>query len=384
MLFVPSLLFLLASPTVEMGAGLGGGLLDAQPTALVRPWLGLRITSLELEASLQAPLRFELPSGRLRPRDWDEHSDYARIVRFIRVKDLLRVGTLSELSLGHGSLVRRYHNGVDDDHARAGLWLRLGESTQGLALEAFADHFLAPPVSGGRLSYPLLGGQFVLAASVAADTQEGPVSPRPVGYGVDLSWFLDDPQAGLYSWADLNRLHDRGQGLHLGLGYRWRTPSLRIHAASEWLLTSAGYEWALFDTTWLIERHREPFAHTQTGGHGARSQFDLDWGGALRVGVEYAFLQNPANSRRNDLSVWAHVALEPLILRASWHMRRFSWHERPLGGSPMGAATLAYPFLESLWLTFTAARTWRPTADELSYAPSTDLLLALEAAFGVE
>lgn len=63
----------------------------------------------------------------IRKEDWDEFSDFLRILRYVYVGDrtktgpfYLRVGELSGLSLGHGTIVHRFSNGFDVDRYRLG------------------------------------------------------------------------------------------------------------------------------------------------------------------------------------------------------------------------------------------------------------------------
>ncbi|MFO0727686.1 MAG: hypothetical protein U1E65_28160 [Myxococcota bacterium] len=63
----------------------------------------------------------------LRKEDWDEPSDFLRLLRYVYVGDrsktgpfYLRLGELNGLTLGHGTIVHRYSNGFDVDRYRLG------------------------------------------------------------------------------------------------------------------------------------------------------------------------------------------------------------------------------------------------------------------------
>ncbi|MCC7383087.1 MAG: hypothetical protein IT384_14710 [Deltaproteobacteria bacterium] len=63
----------------------------------------------------------------LRIEDWDEPSDFFRLVRYVYVGDpsktgpfYIRLGELAGLSMGHGTVIHRYYNGFDLNRYRLG------------------------------------------------------------------------------------------------------------------------------------------------------------------------------------------------------------------------------------------------------------------------
>ena len=89
---------------------------------------------------------------KLRPHDYDQPSDYARILRFLTVDKkedqfYLNVSQLSAASIGHGTIVRRYSGEVDQNITRVGAELDAYGKYGGF--EAFVgdvvqpQHFLA-------------------------------------------------------------------------------------------------------------------------------------------------------------------------------------------------------------------------------------------------
>lgn len=89
---------------------------------------------------LALPLRFRVKDfdpddqedylGILRKEDWDEPTDFFRLLRYVYFGKAdrqgpyyVRVGDIEELELGHGTIVYRYYNGFDLDRWRAGLLL---------------------------------------------------------------------------------------------------------------------------------------------------------------------------------------------------------------------------------------------------------------------
>jgi hypothetical protein len=73
----------------------------------------------------QEPLQSEQDFGKLRRQDWDEPSDYAQVLRSLRIGTdegpfILRAGAFSSWSVGTGHLVSRYDNRLSPDYHPAG------------------------------------------------------------------------------------------------------------------------------------------------------------------------------------------------------------------------------------------------------------------------
>ncbi len=123
----------------------------------------------EFEFELGAPLRLRLLDqeplqteqdygGRLRRQDWDERSDFAQILRELRIgrndgRFQLRAGGFSGYSLGAGWLVNRYHNRLSPDYHPAGanLVAYLGPTR----VELFASDVLAARLFAGEVRLDL-------------------------------------------------------------------------------------------------------------------------------------------------------------------------------------------------------------------------------------
>ncbi|GAB4288343.1 MAG: hypothetical protein Kow0090_00550 [Myxococcota bacterium] len=63
---------------------------------------------------------------KLRKEDWDETSDYFKVIRYIKYgnkddKLYFNLGSLSAYTIGHGTVVNRYVNTADFDHRKVGL-----------------------------------------------------------------------------------------------------------------------------------------------------------------------------------------------------------------------------------------------------------------------
>ena len=136
-------ILILLGNTYQVGTQVGSGLVAETPVLLVNPWAGA--TSKNFTASIQAPLRLELSSGEFRKRDRDEIGDLGRVVRVIKYREHVHLGLLKGLSLGRGSLVRRYDNTIDDDHRRLGLRGQFVHRT--VRVRGFIDQLLGLPLS---------------------------------------------------------------------------------------------------------------------------------------------------------------------------------------------------------------------------------------------
>jgi hypothetical protein len=89
--------------------------------------------------------------GKLRREDWDEPSDFAKIIRHVEVGGQeqpfhLSLSRLYDQSFGHGTVVRNYNPNIDYNTARLGANLDLSRSAVGL--QAMANDLVDPDVIG--------------------------------------------------------------------------------------------------------------------------------------------------------------------------------------------------------------------------------------------
>lgn len=376
---------------VELGVGGGLGAVADTPTWLVRPWFG--VAGFGLDLSLQAPLRLSLDDRKLRERDWDETADLGRVVRFVRLGEAVTVGSLVDVTLGHGTLVRRYHNGIDDDHHRLGVYTRLPPDRTGwpVGVEAFVDHLLAPPVLGGRAWYGLADQHVELGGTLALDTwrptrltggQDDVGWPNAefgalLGAGLDAGW---TPWLG-HEWSvtatgDLN-LRNAGVGLHLGArGHVPLAGAWRLEAGAELILAGPEYDWAAFDTGWLVDRWRfaGDRARLDDGAVGGRLFMVGRFQAHAEAGLEFADANAPG---RRDFSAWTRLPFEQAQVRAFWR-------QRGRGGlldvdSAMAAVSALVPLNRHWSVGGNAARMWRVPVGGEAYAPFTEFMLVIEA-----
>jgi hypothetical protein len=89
--------------------------------------------------------------GKLRKRDWDEVSDFAKIVRYITAGGeeqpfYLNVSRLYGQSVGHGTVVRRYNPNLDFDTTRVGI--TFDGYRKYVGVESMVNDVLDPDVFG--------------------------------------------------------------------------------------------------------------------------------------------------------------------------------------------------------------------------------------------
>lgn len=133
----------------------------------------------------------------IRTEDWDEASEYVRVLRFVeygsRQAPLYgRLGELSTIVLGNGSIMNGYFNTIDVDHYEVGIHTVATSRYGNLAL--VLDNITAPEVIGGRLGVQPLKlidpsmwiAGLELGATWVMDIR-APVTFRRVDAGEDLS-----------------------------------------------------------------------------------------------------------------------------------------------------------------------------------------------------
>ncbi len=136
---------------------LGFGMLDEDFFVSIN--VGTVLTWWKLGVGIQVPLRFRAVDNApeqgtvLREEDWDEASDWTRVLRFVSwgTPDewlYARLGVLEGTTLGHGSIVDRYMNVIDADHYQTGLQFKLDLDLAGG--ELFLDNLIDPEIFGMR------------------------------------------------------------------------------------------------------------------------------------------------------------------------------------------------------------------------------------------
>lgn len=146
--------------TGNAGADLGFGKLGEDYFLTV--YLAASFAIDRLSFGLQVPLRIRVvdedPTDgdgvEIRDEDWDEASDYLRIIRFIqwaKPGDVFyaRVGELSGATVGHGTLMSNYLNVIDIDHFQLGVDTKVNTMYGGG--EVVLDNLAQPEIFGARV-----------------------------------------------------------------------------------------------------------------------------------------------------------------------------------------------------------------------------------------
>ena len=107
----------------------------------------------KLGIGLNINLLYNSQTGELRPEDWNESYDYARLIRYIRwghKRDpfYTRVGILDAARLGHGFIMNYYTNEASYDARKIGLELDMDFGSWGV--ETVTSNMGRLEIIGGR------------------------------------------------------------------------------------------------------------------------------------------------------------------------------------------------------------------------------------------
>jgi hypothetical protein len=382
--------------------------------------------------------------GFLRKADWDEPDDFTSVIRYVRFgkeRDLVYVlaGALTNVNVGHGTLVSRYANYISLDHPKLGLNFESNMDQGGT--EVLIDAVALPRVFGGRLHVrpfnfgdwkgsPLgsiaLGGTFMadrespLAVKVVSDPDTGGLkldiddARNPVAERVDWFWgagvdlevtAVKTPVLDIIPYVDGNLLRDAGAGLHagvlgaftLGIGLE-----LKLNAKLEYRIMQPGYLPGYFDAFYELQRwaytvqtdaHPEGENMTKRAalqylknGSGLRQGYYgeavADFGGLAQIGAIFEDLQGPLNA---TLGVYVNL---PQIwiaqLEAYYWRKNFDGFEGIFGLDERSLlmARLRLTIWGPLAVRATYQRTWQADPATGEIAPLQKWDFGVEASFG--
>lgn len=234
--------------------------------------------------TLGVPLRFQ-PGDGVRREDWDERSDYGRVVREVSYSSpdqgiVLRAAPLTGYSLGVGNLVSGFYSTLDSDHWRTGFEGAYHGATGGM--DVFVDSVPDPEILGARLHvkpfhvlHPdglfgrlevggsLVGdlaapGEFVVVAgSRVLDAAGLPRARRRTvsASGVDARWpVLKSREVEVVPYFALAHAKD-GSGWHVGLALDLHPKrSVRFGLQGELRRLGNGYVAPYFDSLYMVDR----------------------------------------------------------------------------------------------------------------------------------
>lgn len=243
---------------------------------------------------IQAPLRIRVidqdpqDAHWYRSEDWDEASDWTRILRFFQYgmpQDpfYLRLGELTGSSVGHGTIISRYYNTLELDHYHTGLSTKVNLEKGGA--EFLTNDILKWNMVGLRgyvaplaLFLPDAGSfakKFRVGSTFAADF----MAPEEIRLTVDGQQQIDSDnnlrfdRATAWFWGldfeyqlvateivsvtpytDFNVFKDLGVGWHLGVLNGFRIWKSEFELRLEYRLLSARYAPAYFNSLYDLER----------------------------------------------------------------------------------------------------------------------------------
>ncbi len=424
----------------RLGGDMNFGLLDGDLFATINLDFSMDLGMIGF--GVRVPLRLRLwdrnepneeSAGVFRQEDWDEWTDYLKVIRFFRYGhkgDLLyvRVGDLWGATLGHGTIVGNYYNNLDLDHFRLGLQIDVNTDYGGA--ETLLDHLFGPAIFGGRLyvkpwsfvdteSYlNNLAVGFTTVSDVQAPYELVPneiedgyprvareKSTTILGGDIEfkvlkLDWFELTP------YMDLNGVAGGGIGYHAGILSLFHIPliSIDLTARLEYRYMNPDYIPAYFDAAYQVQRYNFFFKDAATGVDGtAPKRAALDRLGSknlngyyaellfavnnwFSIGSSYDDYDGPLNS---NLRIWLEVpALEVFQFGAFYYKRNyegaseaFTFDERSLF-----LVEARYQIASFLYLVGQYWRVWQLDRDPASasygsYVSIDDWSLGLGAAY---
>lgn len=371
--------------TQTIGAGLGFGRMneDYFVQLAVKTELNLGPVGLGLQVPLNLRVIDSDPKnegdywGLVRREDWDEKSEYLRVIRYVRLghkRDTfyLRVGELAA-DLGHGTIVNHYLNNVDNNTLRVGGQFDVNTSYGGfetMISDFGAVYDTANPRSrivGTRLYFKpwsiidaesflnifAIGGSFVTDLNAPAtyklNAQNQPIVTSDNTYEVDRTthaevWGLDleaevlhNALIDLVPYTDINFINQGGWGWHIGVLTTLKLPvgiNLTVPIRLEYRRFAADYVPGYFNTFYEVER----FAYglpTAAGSvlpkapairHGAGSAYNgyygdlaFDFMGLVQLGAIYEARDGDTTNR--NLQAFVTLPGIPVVQAKAFYAR---------------------------------------------------------------
>jgi hypothetical protein len=331
------------------GAGLMFGQLGDEDYFLqVSPRFDLNLGPVGL--GLQVPLNLRVwdrdpqndddIAGIIRPEDWDEFSDYLKVIRYLRYgyknSGLVyaRVGEIAA-DLGHGTIMGRYMNNIDIDTFRLGSQLDVYTDYGGVET-VVSDYgaFAGSPASrlvGVRAyvkPYAFVGdpeswlNMFSVGLTMATDLNaprrldgafgldednnlEVATEAAQTVYGFDIeARVLDTELIQITPYMDTNFISNAGWGWHLGTAFQFRLPfvfDIVLPARLEYRRFSSDYIPTYFSSFYEIERYafvpaggaappKAAYVRSLGGGDGLNGIYGdaaFNFGGFVQIGALY-------------------------------------------------------------------------------------------------
>lgn len=372
---------------------------------------------------------------RIRREDWDETTEFLKIIRYVRLGNkgdtfYVRAGELTG-DIGHGTIVGRYHNNLDINTLHVGVVLDINTDYGGI--ETLVNDVPTLGMSGvsdtrlvaARLYFKpwsLIDPQsilnrFAIGYTIATDLQapytmqQDPLSgavtvvdSKPqvdeqrnaVVTGLDLEFnVLDLPILSLTPYTDFNGIVGAGWGWHAGIYAVAKLPiglDLTMPVRLEYRRFSADYIPTYFSTGYDVERFQYMglagmtklrFVEEQPHGEGLNGLYgDLafDFVGIFQIGALYEGYQG----RRSQLAAYLNVpAFETLQFKA-YYLKTdiadvddfFTFDERSIA-----IAQIRYELISYVYLVGQYMRTWKLDLATGRYETVNDWNIGVETGF---
>ncbi len=205
-----------------------------------------------LAFGLGGRVRFLAGDG-FRENDWDEPSEMAGLLRYLRYErasddsELTVVaGRLGDVELGHGTIFDAYESSLNLDHLHVGMQARA--DGRRVRFDAVVDDVIAPRLFGARVA--LLAGKYAsfgatAAADISAPSAEGETVVPFAVVDAAVAYTSSDERESVRGYVDLVSMPRIGAGAHVGVSGRAGFGSdgdlFHVGARGELRLSGDGY-----------------------------------------------------------------------------------------------------------------------------------------------
>ena len=277
-----------------MGLDFGVGFSRIAEDSFIDTNLGFDFGLGKFSFGLLVPLRFRIiddppeNDSVFREQDWDEASDYLRVLRFVQYGSrhdtyYVRAGELAGVTIGHGTIVSGYNNVVDVNHFQWGITGAVNLNIGGG--EVLLDNLIDPDIMGLRLyvrPWQFVDPESYLTNLAFGISLVGDIdAPRDLKLASDGTFLIDDEQnllversegtgvlgvdvelqaftndiVSLTPYTDVNVHLGHGTGLHIGnLANFSFTDAVSLNTRLEFRVLGEGYYPTYFDGLYEIER----------------------------------------------------------------------------------------------------------------------------------
>ena len=312
-------------------ADFGIGSVDEDLFLMLMLEQGIAVKNLKLVFS--GPFRFRikdntpLDSGVLRNQDWDDASDWARILRSADYNQTLdngridiHLGELNGVSMGSGSIINDYFNSIDMDYYQGGAALAV--DINGTGIEFMMHNVISPGIFAGRtyispfawFSDNSLSRRFSIGFDFALDTGvDGQIVPQSnstifiAGGNIDFN-FIQTRNIFLSFLVDVNGLRKSG-GVDAGIGSSFfinRQKETELHITGKYLYAGKKYYSSLINPFYEYNRrwfsvdpvsgvtqsfaeHLDNSAVKKRSAHGFSADLELSAGETFKIGFNYTY-----------------------------------------------------------------------------------------------